>query len=591
MSDVKFEPVVVDLPAGSSGFVDATIPGFGTPKAAIVIVSNAQAIDTLTTIQRLSIGFTDGVRVWCSTTYSADVAATARTARYQTSNTLITLLSRGSPTDNPDIAKAYNFDSWVTDGVRIAHDSGNTSVTRKAIVILIGGDDVADAYVNFKDDLGTGTSPVAITEPGFEPSTVFCSSVNSAEDPTQQPAGASALLSFGQAINDGLESQRCFAYNLVNNTPSSNNHGTIANDAFLYQVSASGLISYKAPLTSFDASGFSVTPSASAGNDIMGYLALRFTNSPNMDLVDITWPTSGDLAVDTLGFEPDFVMTSLLSAVASRNLVSSTFVIGAMLSAQGGATEAAIATHDQDGVNTTNTGSYYSDSVTALNDAGTVILEAAGTFDADGVDYAISTNPPAATLGWLFGIGNVSSGGITFSADVQAGPADIDTTTILEHKIVATLLATSDASVDVTLELERKIIAANPQAGPADIAAAIQVARQIVNANVQAGPADIAATITVSEGTEIIFSAAVQAADAVVSALLSIGRKIVAADVQASPADLLAFLVVERKIVDADVVAGPADVDANIFVGSIIPVVDAHIHGVPYSETKTYMTE
>ena len=173
------------------------------------------------------------------------------------------------------------------------------------------------------------------------------------------------------------------------------------------------------------AGGFSITPSASTSSALLHYLALGFTNSPDIDLFSMEFPTTGDYAEIQPGFEPSFGMIVSLGGPTAYNTITTS---GALLEGQGftvfddnGVNSVSFV--DADGATTTISKSLSSDQLRLLNKDGVIddVLASSITFDSDGWDIALTTNPAQALLGWGLAIGG---GGVAPPEDEFVGIGD-----------------------------------------------------------------------------------------------------------------------------------------------------------------------
>lgn len=108
---------IIQLPAISGGgpTQDFIIPGFGTPKAAIFIVTASTSSGVFDDQAKLSFGFTDGSSERSCSVRSEDNVGTSNTSSSMGRNNLIDIIASSSNT----LEGNADFDSWITDGVRI----------------------------------------------------------------------------------------------------------------------------------------------------------------------------------------------------------------------------------------------------------------------------------------------------------------------------------------------------------------------------------------------------------------------------------------------------------------------------------------
>lgn len=172
---------------------DFTISGFGTPKAALFIVTARASSAGSTAPKNLAVGFTDGTNHRGIGALSRDAQANSDTRSQAYDNTVLRfLLADGS--DNDAI---LTFNSWITDGIRLNLSRAFDAACRIQ-VILFGGADLS-AAVGTATPNATSGADVAVSV-GFEPDLLFCISDNGAFNET---IDTGAMLNcFALAVND-----------------------------------------------------------------------------------------------------------------------------------------------------------------------------------------------------------------------------------------------------------------------------------------------------------------------------------------------------------------------------------------------------
>lgn len=399
MADVTIRTVRATVPTSGST-LDVTISGFGDVKAVVFFSSRASSDDTAASHAAFDIGFIDrettpnrcGVSIFDQTALS-----TTNTWRDLDASVIQTGLG-GAGT--PDFV--LDFNSWITDGIRLDIDD-NPGGARLLTCIFIGGTDAAESFVGTQS-LGTGTSAIDITAPGFEPDIVF----GLANGGTTN--AAHAIQSFGCAVNDGADTQGCLSYSGRDGVTTSVVCGSLRNNRFLTQT-FNDAESWNLTIGSYDASGFSVTPSASAGSDTLLYLALKFDNSPDISLDFLDGPTAtGDHATTAPGFEPDFGML-FMSDNTTANTVQG--IDGWGVYSFDATNDYSNSVANQDGVGTTVSRSLSSsgkirdfDGAAADKHVGTF-----SSFDATGYTLNFPTTVPATASKWMALTVGPASGG------------------------------------------------------------------------------------------------------------------------------------------------------------------------------------
>jgi hypothetical protein len=296
----------------STGDVDITGDLYGlTPKAAqFFVVGHDPANNPGDTDDgRVSFGITDGVRSWYNGMTSQHAQAIAVVATVSNNNAVIGLPTPGSTT----LDMAATFVQWLPDGVRINVSDAPAAVV-SGICILWAGPDVTAHVANA--DMGTGTSAVTLSGilGGKTPELIFAYTGNLglSTDATWARFSfgiATASQQFGMGANEtpllqsGLHTGTMFAVYDNNDVLSQVNNTNLANGAVNYQID----------IGNFAEGAFDFTPSASAGSDHMGYLALNLNGHP-ISLSREDSPDDGVFgdpaspkAVTTPGFEPQGV--------------------------------------------------------------------------------------------------------------------------------------------------------------------------------------------------------------------------------------------------------------------------------------------
>lgn len=272
------------------------------PKGYIVVMSrHATANDGAATSNAIiSVGFTDGTTSVFACSTSESGAAATDVYRDQGTGSVLKFISLTGTTDT-----AATHSSFISGGCILNFGTFGVGATARGYVIFFAGDDVS-CHVGTQG-LGTGTTALDITAPGFQPDVVFALHANA--------ANASAVenffgLSFGIAVRDGSDTQAYVSWAEVDADAAGGNPAQ--NISTLYglgqQNAGAASEAYHLTFGTFDANGFSVTPSASASSDDMNYLAVKLGTS--VALVDIGTPTAtGNTGYTSPGFQPQAVIT------------------------------------------------------------------------------------------------------------------------------------------------------------------------------------------------------------------------------------------------------------------------------------------
>ena len=345
------EQVVVAVPT-TTGNQDITIAGFGTPKAAIVILSGAVSADTARAHGLLSIGFADSAgTAYVAGNCAQDAQATAATGRTNYNGSLVSFPNFAGGARTNEVA---TFVSWITDGIRINWATAPAAAYLMT-VIFFGGNGTISSKVG-SVDLGTGTAAINTTL-GFTPSLIFPLGVGIAAD----------LVTGGLSVTMGAwgpsSGQGSISSINVDAAATKDLQGYASNTNGFAQLTSAGL-QYTVALGTYT-NGFSATPSVSAASDIMGYLALEFAAGTGVNVSVETLPTAtGAFSKTGLSFQPGFLLeaSAKISAAIGTvdNVDSEGFTItGICRTRTGAASVFAAALGGDDGAATSDESSWY----------------------------------------------------------------------------------------------------------------------------------------------------------------------------------------------------------------------------------------
>lgn len=395
MADVKFRVGRTALVTGVTGQQQSfTIPGFGTPTAAIFIVTEASVNNTTTDGAFVSVG-------WCNATqqHAAAAIATDLVDPTQAASTRVDYASILRITDEPAVSFHFEFVSFSTDTVTLELTGGN-GTAYLCTFILIGGADVTNTYIG-SSSIGASAGTTDITAIGFEPDLAFFTSISESAS-----AGVDYHLNFGMWVNDGSNSQKCYALTTTDNAASTAVGAIVSNNSVYKDVSESGTVAATATISTPDASGFSIVSTGTPASILLDYFALKFANSPGVALVDVTFAVGSDYSDATIGFQPDFGVL-----VASRGPTTFNTGISTNTSLSLAAFDASniftSAQRLEDARGVSDFKSYAVDNLVVHNNGTDVfIVEASSySFDVLGWSFPLSTKPGVAVPGFALAIG------------------------------------------------------------------------------------------------------------------------------------------------------------------------------------------
>ena len=278
----------------TTGTQDITISGIGTPKAAMVILQNASTDDTNTVNATTGIGFTDGTRGVHSWINSRNGQVASSTRRR-------TGAANWGFSYNPSgfVVTSFDFQAWITDGVRINITSANGDDCFATFVFFYGSD-ITNVYCDLVQLTGTS---INVTAPNFEPDLVI---VAGNGDATKDSRDVHAIQSYGFAINDGSDTNAGLFYYDENAQTTTDNGVYVSSTASSGQY-FNGTLSYQTTVDTFDSQGFTFSSTASPGNDYVIYLAIEF-NALDLSLTVEDSPAATGAYSINAGFTPQFSM-------------------------------------------------------------------------------------------------------------------------------------------------------------------------------------------------------------------------------------------------------------------------------------------
>ncbi len=285
---------------GNNDVTSADITGV-TPEAAIIISTPASAVNTETADAAVGLAFltTTSQLIWTASDNGRTTTVVSRIGR---TDSAIYVRQVGNSS-----VESQATGSFISGGVRLNYSIA--TVARRAALIAFTDVSAASGTVS----LGTGTSAIDVTAPGFLPDVVFLLSTNHT---FAQTANATLGAAFGIAVRTG--EQFAVSWSEANGAADGAPAQQIRNDCGHLQANTTtGALDYKITVSDFDANGFSLTPSASAASDVLAYMAIKFDAANSFKLVELTTPTAtGSQAITGVGFRPQFALIVLTNMEA-----------------------------------------------------------------------------------------------------------------------------------------------------------------------------------------------------------------------------------------------------------------------------------
>jgi len=396
----------------STGTLDITGDMDGNqPKAALFFMSEETTLsNTPLTPFHFTMGMTDGTNEFYSVVHSETGVTT--TDDYSAAYTDAVL--RGLDGSGSQTYKAA-FDSWITDGVRIDWTDAAPSAFQ-GFVVLLGGSDLANAYVG---TCGTGAT---VTDPGFSVNQVIMAAIGTGIASGTVQNGAHMMFGMGldtSTFSNSTSSNLGWSF-LMRDGLSTSAPGTVWEDACviskLKDTTTSGF-DYNMTVGTWSSSGFT-TSSDHSNSDKVGYLALEWNSGCDVRLEPLDNNNYTSTGVNKHDYGVTFGGTgtpvlNMLSGSNSRRDTGSrdnNDAGGMHIAATDGTTDKAVGGGVDDGVSTTATGSNASSKSLAIPNpfapqSSTAWIRA--TFDSwatDGVNHnydAVAGGSNYHYLGWV----------------------------------------------------------------------------------------------------------------------------------------------------------------------------------------------
>ena len=343
---VKFATVRGQIPS-TTGTLDLTVSGLGTPKALILFGTRGAGTEVNIVNRAAFIGITDGTtQLFIAAASRHSVPAGSGTTRKAYKGKLFEMWNASTGA----LLTTGAFNSWITDGVRLDITQHGGGVQNYITACLFAGD-LVDPHA---DDFTISSATLDITAPGHLPDLVFCISSNDAFAAATNP-NTDSLFSIGCAARGG--DQMC-ATHLYPNAVNPTSQSMYVDTAKVYRRITAAGAAEAVSLSDFDDDGFTANLSDDTGETVeIGYLSLSFGGGVSGYAVDLlVTPTATGTQDEIVGFQPQGVIfvSTRGSTVDSwlNNVLAGSHGFGAM----DGTRESSYSTWDQHNASTPNTG-------------------------------------------------------------------------------------------------------------------------------------------------------------------------------------------------------------------------------------------
>lgn len=368
------------------GTQNFTVSGFGTPKAAIIIASEATTNITAIGNAKMSVGFTDGTRQFSVGVMSEDAIADSDCYHVTSNTRLLAMLDGAGNVEHEGL-----FNGWITDGLQI--DWGASGAFGGLVtVILLGGSDLSVYAGDFLADAAVDTD-TDVTAPGFEPDQVIVIGSQNAAYDSVNDTFAIALMMMGFADNGTSDVECGASYHSIDSSASANCANYVSDVYTIGDTDHNPAVEIR----DFDASGFTATTRNSGGAYRYCYLALKYGGAPHWAGIIDSPTATGVTAVTTPGIQPQFVMV-LSQGVNTLNTQITSDIVGATgtygIAAFNSSEIFSTCISDDDAAATMNTESFSADSFRCRDSIGAHLHRATFvSLDATGwtLDYDIAS--------------------------------------------------------------------------------------------------------------------------------------------------------------------------------------------------------
>lgn len=402
------------LPTDNLASTSFTSSGFGDPQAAIVVATQAHVSANPEPLTCLSIGFWTSAAQRGVAMSTADASANTDTRQRLLTDAVVSALSASGN-------RRYAA-SATTDGVSIQNLDTTSAFQRYASTLLLKGlANVSCGHVS----LGTGTSAINVTAPGFRADMVLLLTIGaSATDTTGSTNGQ---VCFGAATIDAADTvqQACTLITETDNVAQGDAYTIVRNDCAIADYGGRSE-EWKATVGPH-ASGFTITPSVNASSAVVAYLALEF-DDPDDGYVGIhDIPTgTGSQAYTGTGFTPQaLILAQTMCTAVNTGTDAGAMAVGMAGNASSGIAQRSLGICSEYNSATTDTESYAA-TTSALylkTDAGADEAAATlSTFDSDGWTLNFSDGAASTRKMLSIAFGDSTAGGADTTPPTITGP-------------------------------------------------------------------------------------------------------------------------------------------------------------------------
>jgi hypothetical protein len=304
MADVWQRTTRVTCPVGTGTF-DITIPGMGTPKLALFILTRGTVDGTAANSAMMSLGAADGTNQWSAAMMSGTGGNATSVASRGMTDQAVTIIN------GVVLQGEASFDSWITDGVRLNFTDTFTEAVLLTVVFFGGADFNGEAGAI---NLGTATTAQTHTL-AREPDAMILFSVGELFNDTGV-SRAQSILGLVHNNRAGTLTQRSMGIAEATSVADGQPVARMMEDKAIFQLTAAtGAVDYEVTINSIVSTTLTFTSSANAGSDRVGYIALDLQGRA-CDVFTYEPPTSATSSSIALAYNPTFCILGLNGCTA-----------------------------------------------------------------------------------------------------------------------------------------------------------------------------------------------------------------------------------------------------------------------------------
>lgn len=401
--------IINDVLPLSGSANDYIISGFGTPDAAIIIVSGATADAVARDDAILGVGVVDDAA-------DASIGFSSENASGTFSQTNRMLYNSGIAIPDPAVSAGTDGViecSLITNGIRLNVTTAPAQQFRFT-AILIGGADIAQAEMIVLDDLGNVSGDLAVNfsdtwsaAPGF----LFGFTQMGNTPPNASQSNGAISMGFSNFVDHGQ-----VALGATNGDNGYYADMSVSN-TFMLSQTFGGSIPWQVYPHTPTTTGFQLNRSAGCGNDIVVLLAVGFASGYEATVYDFTIPTDENVNIITEQDDPEFAFIVTGEGVTDFDTVTASEYSSLGIAIYDGTDIASISIAMTESATADSANSLHSDSIDILDhDTDDIAISATPSFTGNDLLLTMSAWPDGVVYGAGFAIGATDTTGAVLSS-------------------------------------------------------------------------------------------------------------------------------------------------------------------------------